>query len=222
MRKVLRIVRPLANPAKSCYNIIITPHLETYIDKEDSIMQVMKQLVITQLGESYWEYSNGWDKIEVTRDDARSQDLHSDKNIYSISWPDGNIEEVAATPDELHGIIGTRILFPTKKKLTEAEAEAIFKKDGVIRGVVKLPLDYARGLTDALMLSMVEQVTLTADFVKESILSSQLIRALIESKHMTIGGVTTGPKYRLKSYDILGFDTEAKGIYLMIEVTIDD
>ena len=185
-------------------------------------MQVMKQLVITQLGEGYWEYSNGWDKIEVTRDDARSQDLHSDKNIYSISWPDGNIEEVTATPDELHGIIGTRILFPTKKKLTEAEAEAIFKQTGIIRGIVKIPFDYARGLTDALTLHTSGQVLLTADFVKESTLSSQLIRALIEASCMTIGGVFTGPIYRLKSYDILGFDTETREIYLMIKVTIDD
>lgn len=181
----------------------------------------MKRLAITKVSGNYWSYSNGWDTVDVLLHEAESQDLYNGKYIYTVSWPGGVAEKLTLSKAELYELISQRILFPAARKLTEAEAEAIFKQTGIIRGIVKIPFDYARGLTDALMLSMSEQVVLTADFVKESILSSQLIRALIESKHMTIGGVTTGPKYRLKSYDILGFDTETKDIYLMVHITLE-
>lgn len=153
-------------------------------------MKVMKPLAITKVNDTMYEYSGGYQTVSVAIDEAESADRYDGRNVVTIFWPDGTIDQKEALSDqELYAKIERRLLYPRERKFTLAEYDWAVERDGYIRGVVQLALG---GLT------------------YQTSFDGALIHALIDTE----GGGTDGK--RVIDFEIVG--SEATTAIIMVTV----
>lgn len=158
-------------------------------------MKVFKPLAITKINDTRYEYSDGYDRVEVYIDADRSQDLYGDQKYYFVSWPDGTAGEYKLTEKGLYALIEKRLLHPRMEKFTEHDFNVACAKTGRLRGVV--------------------QVTITSLVDRD--FEPSLIGALIDLYAPSLF------EKKLKEYEIVGFEEHT--LIIMVTVvrrTADD
>ena len=104
-------------------------------------MKIMKPLPITQIRENCYEYSNGYDKVTVEINQAKTADRYDGRKVFTLTWPSGLHPDFTLTDGELYGMLERRLLYPNSERYSLAEFNRACDKDGYLRGIVQLSAD---------------------------------------------------------------------------------